>query len=194
MTSGELTRRPHDTEPLALDLIDTQWMTREGLQDALATHAATRAWLEEHQLWHERLDLSRLQRELCSVRAILRGILEQPADKETRQKLNAILERGVTLDALGDDGPIQQVRVADQDRPVWLAAHNLLELLRTAPHRIKRCANPDCVLYFYDTSPKNARRWHDMKVCGNRVKAARHYQRSRNRREDELGRDRAGKS
>jgi len=172
-----LPSRPHLGEPLSLDLIDTQWRTQAGLQDALITPAATRIWLMEHHLWHPGLKLNHVHETLHEVRRAMRGVLEQPANDQFRQALNAALACGTIIDTLGLAGPEQSIQVPDNDRPAWLAARNLLELLRDGPTRIKRCANEACVLYFYDTSPKNARRWHDMKICGNRAKAARHYQR-----------------
>ncbi|HWP92512.1 MAG TPA: CGNR zinc finger domain-containing protein, partial [Thermodesulfobacteriota bacterium] len=42
---------------------------------------------------------------------------------------------------------------------------------------IKKCGNPVCVLYFYDTSKNHARRWCSMSICGNRMKVAAHYKR-----------------
>ena len=39
-----------------------------------------------------------------------------------------------------------------------------------APLRV--CANPDCGLFFYDTSRTRQRRWCSMAVCGNRSKVA----------------------
>jgi predicted RNA-binding Zn ribbon-like protein len=44
---------------------------------------------------------------------------------------------------------------------------------------VRRCAHPACILWFLDTSRSGARRWHDMATCGNRVKARRHYERTR---------------
>ena len=41
---------------------------------------------------------------------------------------------------------------------------------RKAP--VRKCANPNCVLYFYDTSRTGRRRWCSMAVCGNRNKVA----------------------
>jgi predicted RNA-binding Zn ribbon-like protein len=43
--------------------------------------------------------------------------------------------------------------------------------------RIRKCENPECVLYFYDTSKSHTRRWCSMSLCGNRLKVARHYHR-----------------
>jgi predicted RNA-binding Zn ribbon-like protein len=45
--------------------------------------------------------------------------------------------------------------------------------------RIRRCANPECVLVFHDTSKGGKRRWCDMALCGNRAKATAHYRRRR---------------
>jgi predicted RNA-binding Zn ribbon-like protein len=44
---------------------------------------------------------------------------------------------------------------------------------------VKKCENPVCVLHFYDTSKNHSRRWCSMEVCGNRIKAAKHYRRHR---------------
>jgi predicted RNA-binding Zn ribbon-like protein len=48
---------------------------------------------------------------------------------------------------------------------------------------VKRCANPSCSLYFYDTSKNHTRRWCSMERCGSRMKMAAYYQRRRLRRE-----------
>lgn len=56
------------------------------------------------------------------------------------------------------------------------AAKLVLELPKVHVHK---CENPDCVLYYYDDSPTNRRRWCDMAMCGNRAKVAAHYQREK---------------
>jgi predicted RNA-binding Zn ribbon-like protein len=45
--------------------------------------------------------------------------------------------------------------------------------------RLKRCANPVCGLYFYDSSRNRRRRWCSMRACGNRMKVAAFYRRQR---------------
>ena len=45
--------------------------------------------------------------------------------------------------------------------------------------RLKRCANPACGLYFYDSTRNRHRRWCSMKRCGNRMKVAAHRARQR---------------
>jgi len=72
-------------------------------------------------------------------------------------------------------------RTLQTGEPAWqpavLAAANLLDLLETAPDRVRPCANPDCMLWFFDTTRNGTRRWCSMAVCGNRMKARRHHDR-----------------
>lgn len=44
---------------------------------------------------------------------------------------------------------------------------------------IKKCANAACILYFLDTTKNHTRNWCSMQLCGNRMKVAAHYRRSR---------------
>jgi predicted RNA-binding Zn ribbon-like protein len=58
----------------------------------------------------------------------------------------------------------------------WSAA----ELLRDpASARIKECDGETCGWLFLDTSKNHSRRWCEMRDCGNRAKAQRHYQKLR---------------
>jgi predicted RNA-binding Zn ribbon-like protein len=52
-------------------------------------------------------------------------------------------------------------------------------LTSTDISRIGQCSGPDCRWLWVDRTRNKSRRWCDMKVCGNRVKAQRHYQRAR---------------
>jgi predicted RNA-binding Zn ribbon-like protein len=58
---------------------------------------------------------------------------------------------------------------------VWSAA----ELLTSGPlERVRECPGDDtCGWLFLDTSRNGSRRWCDMRTCGNRAKARRHYRR-----------------
>ena len=44
---------------------------------------------------------------------------------------------------------------------------------------VKKCQNPECILFFYDTTKNHRRRWCSMAACGNRAKVAAHYRRAR---------------
>ncbi len=65
-------------------------------------------------------------------------------------------------------------RENDAELPLWalsLSASDLM--LSDAVHRVRACDNPECRWLFLDTSKNHTRRWCDMKVCGNRMKARR---------------------
>ncbi|HZN56109.1 MAG TPA: ABATE domain-containing protein [Candidatus Polarisedimenticolaceae bacterium] len=48
--------------------------------------------------------------------------------------------------------------------------------------RVRECGSDTCFWLFLDRSKNGTRRWCDMKVCGNRAKARRHYQREKKAR------------
>lgn len=55
------------------------------------------------------------------------------------------------------------------------------------PGNLKKCENGECILYFYDTSRNQQRRWCSMERCGNRVKANQHYRRKKLSGNSEMG-------
>lgn len=59
--------------------------------------------------------------------------------------------------------------------PIACAAADLLTSNELANLRI--CASDQCAWLFLDHTKNHRRRWCDMKTCGNRVKARRHYER-----------------
>ncbi|HMK20803.1 MAG TPA: CGNR zinc finger domain-containing protein [Terriglobales bacterium] len=60
----------------------------------------------------------------------------------------------------------------------WAVARAASELLLSDDlSRLRMCAADDCAWLFLDHTKNQRRRWCDMKTCGNRVKARRHYER-----------------
>jgi len=170
--------RPLVGEPLSLDLLNTTWIDRGSVRDLLEDLEGTQAWLGQAGLDGPLTEPSRLA--LTAAREAIRGHVDTPHHADARAALNEVLSWGHTRPVVGQDGPGSVSTVDDPDRQAgWLAAVNYVELLTGDPSRIRRCAHPECVLYFYDTSPKRSRRWCSMAGCGNRAKAARHYARSR---------------
>src|SRR5262249_35926783 len=49
----------------------------------------------------------------------------------------------------------------------------------SSPGRLRPCANSECRLFLIDHSKPNSARWCSMAACGNRMKARRHYRRTR---------------
>lgn len=57
-------------------------------------------------------------------------------------------------------------------------AESAAEIVRQgAEAHIRKCANPECILYFQD--PSGRRRWCSMAICGNRAKVAAHARRQK---------------
>ena len=64
------------------------------------------------------------------------------------------------------------------DRVLWPVARSAAELLVSGElGRVRECAGQGCGWLFVDVSRNRLRRWCDMKSCGNRAKARRHYER-----------------
>ena len=58
--------------------------------------------------------------------------------------------------------------------PLWMLSVATARLLLSEDMRLLRaCEKPDCRWLFLDTSKNHTRRWCDMKICGNRMKARR---------------------
>lgn len=89
------------------------------------------------------------------------------------------------LEQLGSGRIVLDHRRANQTvmQALGPVAKSLAETLTTGdPARIRTCANPDCVLRFYDDSKNGLRRWCSMAHCGNRAKAAAFQERRRSHR------------
>jgi predicted RNA-binding Zn ribbon-like protein len=66
---------------------------------------------------------------------------------------------------------------------LWPIAQSAADLLTSVDlQAVRECAAPECDWLFLDTSRNHSRRWCDMKACGNRAKARRHYERNRQAR------------
>jgi predicted RNA-binding Zn ribbon-like protein len=69
-------------------------------------------------------------------------------------------------------------RGADLEAPLWPVVRAAAELLVSGERELVReCDSASCRWLFLDRSRNRSRRWCDMKTCGNRVKARRHYRR-----------------
>jgi predicted RNA-binding Zn ribbon-like protein len=73
-------------------------------------------------------------------------------------------------------------RPLDPDRMLWVVAADAGELLVSDRlGQVRECEQGTCAWLFLDRSRNRSRRWCDMKTCGNRVKARRHYARVKHR-------------
>ena len=159
-------------ESLLLDLLNTTPVIDGVPTDDLADAAAGPRWLADHG----QPSTEDEWRVVLAARAALQAVVRGDA-------LPVALTRFV-------DGVRYRASLAGEgvewtlDLPAGrtAAARAVLawDALRvTDPGRLRPCANPDCRLFLIDHSKPNSARWCSMAVCGNRMKARRHYQRSK---------------
>lgn len=109
------------------------------------------------------------------------GLPAPPADLQT---LNRAIGRAMAHGGLTPAGTRFEWGWPDSapglDRVSWWVARSAAELL-TSPDLtfVRECASYDCGWLFMDTTKNRSRRWCDMRVCGNRAKSRRHYERRR---------------
>lgn len=126
-----------------------------------------------------------------SVRAIIHALFSDLAhgrtlDPARLREFNAILADTLSAQRISPSGssftwewtsaPEELTRVLAPI--VWSAAGLLTS--EELPY-VRQCANDRCGWLFVDTSRNRSRRWCDMRECGSRAKARRHYQRVRAR-------------
>ncbi|GAA2660242.1 CGNR zinc finger domain-containing protein [Streptomyces aculeolatus] len=170
--------RPLTGEPLALDLVNTWWIDQGSPVDFFYEPDGVGRWLGEHGLSGHAADApapAAVREPLTAARAALRAALDGD-----EQPLDEILAHGSRRPLLRDGRATSEVVVDDPAwLPAWVAAADLVRLFEEHPERVRGCANPECVLWFYDTSKNGRRRWCSMEGCGNRAKAARFQERHR---------------
>jgi predicted RNA-binding Zn ribbon-like protein len=176
--------RPLTGEPLPLDLVNTVWIDEGVRHDLLARPGGLSVWLRSAGFADTVTPDQETLDALLATRRAVAALLDESADaQQGADELNEILRHGRIQRRLGEAGPLSAV---ETDSPGWLAAwtaaESYLRLLDEHPDRIRKCANPECVLHFYDISKNGKRRWCSMAGCGNRAKASRHYARHKQTR------------
>jgi predicted RNA-binding Zn ribbon-like protein len=159
------------------------WGRQAGVIDrALAgrlERRATRHNVEATQAFDEAIDLrERLYRIFSALAA---GSRPAPRDIDA---LNRSLTRVFPYRAVveGDEGFEWKWSgpPTSFDRMLWPVLQSAAELLTSDEiHQVRECNSDRCTWLFVDRSRTHRRRWCDMKTCGNRAKARRHYQRTK---------------
>ncbi|GAB3165742.1 CGNR zinc finger domain-containing protein [Amycolatopsis stemonae] len=159
-------------ETLLLDLLNTTPVRDGTPEDDLADERSGRAWLAAHGQPATEDE----HRALLEARAVLQGIVRgDDVPASAARFVDAVSYRA----SFGEDG-VEWVLDVPPGRSA--AARAVLAwdaLAKSSPGRLRPCANPECRLFLIDHSKPNSARWCSMAVCGNRMKARRHYQRSR---------------
>lgn len=172
--------RPLTGEPVPLDLLNTRWMADGVRQDLLTDTDGLAIWLAANGLDGRFAADPATLRHTLTARDALGALVDRPGDPAATARVDAVLDHGRIRAVLSTEGPGERPEFADPAwGPGWTAARDYLDLLRTQPDRIRKCAHEACILHFFDTSRNGTRRWCSMALCGNRAKASRHYARTK---------------
>jgi len=144
--------------------------------DDLADLASARGWMVGAGGLGTEAELAHLHRARAALQGIVRGNLPASA-------LGPLLRGVAYVPRVGDE--ITWTLTGTPERT--LAVRAMLAWNATVgegPGRLRPCANDECRLFLIDRSAANRGRWCSMAVCGNRMKARRHYQRTRDASRD----------
>ncbi len=185
---------------LCLDFINTQMIVRgepidglEGFDDLVSWFVQARLLSRSQadkvgaELTHGEMNL--LLEQAKTLRTILRGLAERITagksipDSAIRTINQFLAHRSGYSQLVRMKGGFEQ-HFHSAASPAQNILASLAEaagdlLCRTDFALIKKCGNPACILYFYDTTKNHTRNWCSMQLCGNRMKVAAHYRRSR---------------
>jgi predicted RNA-binding Zn ribbon-like protein len=124
-----------------------------------------------------------------ALRAAVDGVftavaVSRPPAEDDIAALNAFLEEGMRYRRLEPDARCCGWSWSAGDEPLaqmlWPIVNEAADLLVEGDlERVKACGNDTCGWLFVDLSRNRSRRWCDMKECGNRAKARRHYVRQK---------------
>ena len=162
--------------------------------DEIADVAGLRAWMALRGVVDDAemaaLDAADVVR-VAAVREALRSLLQVNAGEAPDGDAAALLDgeaRRVSLCVrITADGSAQLTPVGEAvDRliariVVAIATHDVDGSWR----RLKACADDTCLWAFYDNSKNGSGTWCSMRVCGNRAKARRHRERTRQARAEQ---------
>ena len=113
-------------------------------------------------------------------RARLEGVAPAAADLALLTEAGAEATAAQRLVTTEHGFDLEWPATSSPDRAWWPAATSAVALLVSDDlSRVKECATPNCNWLFVDASKNRSRKWCDMKDCGNRAKARRHYARRR---------------
>ena len=186
---------------LCLDFTNTQFVLNGQSVDLLATFSDLVTWFVQAHLLTEE-DAKKMERQggrqatetqileqARAFRVTLREMVERiaaarPVPQAAIEAINDMLGYRVGRPQLTRrSGKFErgfQVEFQDANQLLGLLAEAASDLLCTCDlSLIKKCQNPACVLFFYDTTKNHARHWCSMTICGNRSKVAAHYRRHR---------------
>ncbi|HEY7489454.1 MAG TPA: CGNR zinc finger domain-containing protein [Streptosporangiaceae bacterium] len=159
-------------EVLLLDLLNTTPVVDGRPRDELGTGDAGRRWLAAHSQPVSDEEWQAVREARSMLQAVVRG--ERPASAVAPFVTGVGYRPAVEGDGIAWTLSLPEGRTA--------AARAVLawDAVRvSSPGRLRPCANSECRLFLIDRSRPNTARWCSMAICGNRMKARRYYERTK---------------
>jgi predicted RNA-binding Zn ribbon-like protein len=180
----------------ALDLVNTlDWRFRsEGPEELLESYSDLLCFAKQSGLLNtqatrrllRKTDEMRASKVLSAVRGLREAAAEvcyasldgRNVDKVSIARLDELIKaaRAQQRLSVNESGLRWEWEATESslELPLWRLSLSTEELLTSeTAGMVRACANPDCRWLFLDTSRNHTRRWCDMKICGNRMKARR---------------------
>jgi predicted RNA-binding Zn ribbon-like protein len=186
---------------LCLDFVNTEVIGRGGRVDLLVDFDGLAAWCVDAGIldadrarriradWSGTSEADKAFGRALEIRAALRDMADRiasgrPIPPNHVDTINrALRERDGRIELVQIDDRFEkrfQMTFGAPQQLVVPVAEAAADLLSTGDLTlVRKCENPDCILYFYDVTKNHARRWCSMASCGNRAKATAHYRRKR---------------
>jgi predicted RNA-binding Zn ribbon-like protein len=158
-------------EDALLDLLNSTPLVDGVQQDHLGDAAEARTWLRRRGGLGSRGERDAARQARDALQSVVRG-------ERSPTVLAPFLEGVGYRPTLSEHGVEWSLDVAAERGPAVRAVLSWSALERTKPGRLRPCANDECRLFLLDRSRTNKARWCSMAVCGNRMKARRHYRRA----------------
>jgi predicted RNA-binding Zn ribbon-like protein len=174
---------------LCLDFVNTvgAWVDGEPLRDKLAGADDLKRWSQLTNIVGPRTAMTGaiLQRAVVLRRALYRvftAVVEKQApvrrDLEIFDRELAVLRSQERLRYT--DGGFYLWFPETPERLLWAVVRSAVELLTSENlARLRKCPGEECAWLFLDTSRNGMRHWCQMRACGNRAKARKFRERSR---------------
>jgi predicted RNA-binding Zn ribbon-like protein len=177
-----------------LDLVNTEVMLDGAHTDLLQSFSDFAEWFERAKIagagdarqlikgWGDTLEAKSSLQAARELRSLLRASVESVVNSgRVPDSLARVLTRHLRYPRSVTEVISTKGRLENQSR--WLlekpadlivpVAHLAANFFSSADYSsIRKCENPDCILFFYDTSKNHTRRWCSMDLCGNRAKVA----------------------
>jgi predicted RNA-binding Zn ribbon-like protein len=159
-------------EAFLLELLNTTPVVDGVPSDELADADGGAAWLAARDRSSSRAEWRSIRMARDRLQSVVRG-------EASPELLAALLGPVTQRPILDSEGVGWRLDVPAGRRAAVAAVLAWDELRRKSPGRLRPCANDECQLFLIDRSKPNRARWCSMAVCGNRLKARRHYERTR---------------